>query len=557
MSPTSWGFAGATAALVVAFILGIPRPQRSGPIHPALIGAALIFLTSLAVRALFVEPTLVHADVAAPLLVDCALQFPLPCTNRGASYGQYGHWLLGAMAVPFGRDLDAVFTAMQIVGALNVALLATLAYRLSGSAYGALFTVAVTATNPIFMRVAASEDMHNIGLLLGLIAFLAMDFFARTRRVLLLFAVVLALGLMIHARQTFHLFAPCVFLLGLARGGASILRSRAYWIAGLMVLAVLLQRAIASDSANLGQQMATILSQPILAPTILRYHGLFDVIRFGPLALLTLAAIVWACLAGGVARVVALIFGMNFIVTYPCGMASPGVEFAQRISVFALAMLLCGMAGAAFVERRVVRERQLATGMGIAFLLSVIPPLFPGWQTLSELTPIHREYLAVETAAESLPTEFWQVTLVPTDTNSYGGSRYKGLLERTGRVVHTVPVGEIDGKPRPWIFLENIECWTYSFPEVAGGGDGGDQPREQRYRWDLVIFGRQRSTIRPPAEVRPQCDPILRDSLPLGPEQLLANVEDDAPFLFYSTSTVPVRFHEVSALLPQPGRGAS
>jgi len=551
MTPEQWVFAGATAALALAFAGGVPFPDRRTLTHPAILATGALFLVSLFARAMFVQPTLVHADVAAPELVDCVLQFPLPCTSRGASYGQYGFWTVGALSHLLGRDLTAVFRVMAIVGALNVALLAVLAYRLSGSPYGALIAVAITGTHPIFMRVAASEEMHNVGLLLGLLAFIAMDVFAVTRRTLALVAAVLALGLMMNTRQTFHVFVPCVFLLGLARGGRGLLRSRAYWAAGVIVLAVLLSRVLGNSSGSLADKMMGILGEPALVPTILRHHPLFDFSRFGLLPLLTMAAIGWACVAGGIARAVAVVFAANFIVTYPCGMSSPGVEFAQRIGVHAIGMVLVALAGAAILETLVAKPRRTAVGIATAIALAAMPPFLPGWRSLNVLTPIHREYLAVQAAAAELPGEFTQVVLPTSDSGSYGGSRYAGLLARMGKRVEAVLSEDLLGKPRPWIFLENIECWTYSFHELTGVGPEASKHHRFAHRWDYVIFGRQPSPLRPPAEARIQCRPFLRHSRPIGPGHVIADPADDPPFLFYGTNAVPIRFHELHEQIAQ------
>ncbi len=545
MTSEEWVFAAASAVLPLAFFRGVSSFDRRILRHPAVVGAGLLFLLSLIVRAVFAQPTLIHADLAAPELVDCILQFPRACANRGASYGQYGFWLVGALSRFLGRDLNAVFLAMQIIGALNIAMLAVLAYRLSGSAYGALFAVAITATNPIFVRVAASEDMHNLGLLLGLIGFIAMDIFAVSRRASALVAVVLALGLMVHTRQTFHIFAPCVFLLGLARGGRALLKSSVYWGAGLIVLALLLQRVLASDSTNLTQQMVAILTEPVLVPSLLRHHALFDVSRFGPLPVLTIAAILWAFLAGGLSRAVAVVFAVNFVVTYPCGMPSPGVELAQRIATHSFGLIICAMGGAAFLERRIDPTRRVAVGLSLAFALIAMPPFFPGWRAVSAITPIHREYLAVEAAAASLPSEFTQVVLPKSGSTSFGGSRYAGLLERMEKKVSTVPVSEIEGMSHPWIFLENIECWAYSFYELTGTARDVAEPPDFQYRWDRVIFGRQPSPLRPPSNIRPECELFLRGSIPIGPRHVITGVEDDPPFLFYADRSVPVQFHEL------------
>ncbi len=546
MTSEQWVFAGASAALAFAFVRGVLPTDRRTLRHPAVVGAGVLFLLSLIVRAIFVEPTLVHADVAAPELIDCFLQFPLRCTNRGASYGQYGFWLVGAMSQMLGRDLDAVFASMQIIGALDVALLAMLAYRLSGSPYGALFAVAIAGTNPIFMRVAASEDIHNLGLFLGLVGFIAMDVYAVTRRILALAGVVLALGLMVHTRQTFHIFAPCVFLLGLVRGGWGMLKNPWYWGAGLVVLAMLLQRALGGDSGDLIYQMIAVLTEPRLLPDMLRYHALLDVTRFGPLPIVTIAAIVWAFVAGGVVRATAIVFALGFVLTYPPGMPSPGVELAQRLGTHAFGMLLCAVGLAAFVESRFRSTSRAVTGLAMAVALIVLPPFFPGWRTVDQLTPIHREYLGVEAAAASLPSEFTQIVLPTFHSNSYGGARYAGLLDRMGKTVHIVLVDDVEGMPRPWLFLENIECWTYSFYEVIGiEKQVARQRREFEYRWDHVLFGRQPSPVRPPAEVRPQCAPFLRNGTPIGPSYVIADVEDDPPFLFYASSSVPIRFYEI------------
>jgi hypothetical protein len=546
MTPEQGVFAGATAVFMVALAGGMPRPDRRALGHPAVVGAAGLFLLSLIVRAFVVRPTLVHADVVAPEVVDCVLQFPRVCTTRGASYGQYGFLVLGGLTRLFGSDLSAVFRAVQLVGAVDIVLLAGLGYRLSGSPYGALLVVALTGTNPIFMRVAASEDMHNMGLCLGLIGFIAMDVFAVTRRTAALLAAVLALCLMVHTRQTFHVFVPCVLLLGVARGGRDLLTSGRFWAAGVAVTAVLALQVVGSaGSGNVIQNMRAVFEEPVLLRDLLGHHALLDVTRFGPLPVLTVAALIWACSSGGVAGATAIVFAANFLVTYPCGMPSPGVELAQRLPAVAFGMLLVAMAGAALLESRVGASRRVVAGLLAAGVLAALPPLFPGWETVRTLTPIHREYLAVEAAAAALPREFTLVTVPTADAALHGNVRYAGVLARAGKRVHVASVDAVQTMPRPWLFLENVECWTYSFRELTGITDETAARHQSPIRWDHVLFGRQRSPLRPPAGARPECRPILRDSAPTGPRTIVSDPEDDPPFLFYSARGVPVGFHEL------------
>jgi hypothetical protein len=552
MTSSPNAFAGATAALLLAIAASLRRPEPRTLVHPAMLGAVVLFLVAMVARVVFVQPTLVHADVVAPELVDCVLQFPAACTTRGASYGQYGFFVLGALTRPFGNDLTAVFRATEIFGALDVALLAILAYRLSGSSYGALLAVAVSGTNPIFMRVAGSEDMHNVGLCLALLALIAMDVFAARRSIAALVAAVLALCLMLDTRQTFYVIAPCAFLLGLARGGRGLLRSLGFWGAGVLVGAVLLRLVVSNaGSGGVVQNMEATFGEPVLLPSILGHHPLLDVGRFGLLPILTVAAVIWACFASSLARATAVAFALNFVITYPAGMPSPGVELAQRIPVVLFGVLLVAMAGAALLETRVPRHYRAVVGLFAAAALTAVPPLFPGWRMLGELTPMHREYLAVESAAAGLPQELTLVKL-PTDENTvHGHARYAGLLERLGRRVQVVPVSEIAAAPRPWIFLEDTECWTYSFRELTGARDDRPAGPMRALRWDRVLFGREPSPLRPPAGPRRECQPFLRDGTPIGPRLVISDPADDPPFLFYAGSAVPIQFHELR--VPAPG----
>lgn len=548
MPPPMIVSAGATVALVAALLASWTRPAPELLRHPAVRGAALLFAIAVAARGLAVRPTLVHADVVAPMLVDCVLAFPDPCTNRGQTYGQYGFWALGGLTRLLGHDLDALFRAMQIVGALDVALLALLAYRLSGSPYGALLAVAVTGTHPALMRVAASEDMHTVALGLGLLAFLAMDVFATTRRTAPLIAAVLALALLAHTRQTFYVFAPCAFLLGLARGGRGLLGDARFWMGGVAAAAVLLARVLGGQGAEsvLGN-MAAILSQPVLLPAMLGGHALFDVGRFGALPLLTVPALLWAGLTRGLPRAMAVIFAINFVVTYPCGMPSPGVELAQRLSAIALGMVLVAMAGAAVLERWVAPARRAAVGLAAAVVLFALPPFLPGWRMLRAISPVHQEYRAVAAAAAALPPELTLVKLPTADGALSGYARYAGLLRRSGKQVRVAPLGQLAASPPPWFVLEDIECWTYTFEDLTGGKHEPGEGAARSIRWDRVIFGRQRSPLRPPPGPRPECRPFVADDTALGPAAVIVDPADDPPFLFYSSAAVPIRFHRVES----------
>lgn len=542
-------FGVATALLLVAIAACLARLQPRRLAHPAIVGAGVLFLVSLIVRAWYVQPTLIHADIVAPQLVDCLLQFPQRCTTRGAPYGQYGFLAVGALTRAFGNDLNAVFHAMQVVGALNVLLLAILAYRLSGSPYGALIAVAITGTNPVFMRVGASEDMHNFGLCLGLIGLIGADAFAATRRAGPLAVAVLAFCLMVHTRQTFYIFVPCAFVLGLARGGRGLLGSWKFWSIWITVILVTLARVAGSPSMGyLFRDTLVMFAESALLPEILRHHAMFDVTRFGLLPVLTVAAMVWAGLAGGLARATLLLLLVNVGFTFAAALPSPGVEFAQRLGAFAFSVLPVAMAGAALLETRCSPSRRAVVGLAGAAVLLALPPVFPGWRTVETLTPIHREYLAVESAAAALPDDVSFLDIGTARETLQGDSRYAGLVARSGKRVHLVSPAGLATAPRPWVFLETVECWTHSFTELVGVKDPNTEYKNFTYRWDRVLFGRERSPLRPAAGPRPECRPYVRDDDRIAPPTMLAVDDDDPPFLFYSASAVPIGFHELRAV---------
>src|SRR4029077_17889307 len=116
-----------------------------------------------------------------------------------------------------------------------------------------------------------------------------------------------------------------------------------------------------------------------------------------------------------------------------------------------------------------------------------------------------------------------------------------------GKRVHVAQASDLAAAPQPWVFLEDIECWTYSFEELTGALDDRPAGPMGELRWDLVLFGRQPSPLRPPTGPRPECQPFVRDGTPIGPRLVITDPVDDPPFLFYAGSAVPVRFHVLRA----------
>lgn len=537
----------ALAALAVALGSLAHVPERSWFRRPEVVVSAALLVVGGAIRWLVVQPTFIHADMLGSGFVDAYLAFPSPSTFR-VTYGQFGFFAVGAITRLFGRDTGSVFHAMQAVGLVNVALLGVLAARLARSSWAGVFAVSLAITSPVLMRVAASEDMHNFALVPGLLALVCMDHHATTKKPASLVAAVLALGLMAHSRQTFYLFAPSAFLLALARGGAVFLRRPSFWLAGIAVLAVLVPRAMATASVegDALPKILMVLTSRYIAPLVFANHPLFDVARFGIFPLVTIAALAWSTVAGAVPRALFVAFVLSFVATYTCGFPSPGVEFAQRLPAFALGLVLAACFLARMLELRVPEAFRARVALAGAMVLVVAPFAFRGVSVLRERTTDYREFEAIEARVERLPRSFTLVIL-PSPAILQGYSRYAGMFRRHGKRVRVVRTDEhVAATPGPRLFLEGVECWTYTFRDLMGARAEAPDPRRSAVRFERTLFGRERFPVARPSRMRDECAAVLAGSRPLGPTLRLDAPIDDPPFLFYAASPVPVRFHEVA-----------
>ncbi len=552
-----WIFTAATVALLVSGLVGAKPSLRSERPHPSILAGGALFLVAVLVRLLYVRPTLVHADMLGPAILDSFLDFPAEAQFK-SSYGRYGFFAVGALARLFGRDAEALFLAMSFVGMASVLLLGVLAARLVGSPHAFLLGIAMAGFHPAMMRVAASEDMHNVGLLLGLVALLTMDQYATHRRIASLLASVIALGLLMHTRQTFYLFAPFAFVIALFRAGPRLLRDLDFWAAGLAVVLVLVPRALATQRYE-GSALPAILfvlGSADAAPDLFRHHVVFDVGRYGLLPMVSVASLLLAPFGPRVLRGYTLLFLAYFVATYPCGFPSPGVELAQRLPTLAIALLITSAMGAHLLEQRCPQALRARAGWVLAGLIVANLALSPGLRLVRERTPDYLEYEAVAAQLDALPEAFTLVIL-PSVGIMDGYSRYAGMLRRAGKQVEVVLPDARRAAPEPQIFLEGVACWTYTFRELTGIEDEIRDRDQLPLRFDRVLFGRQVSSLRPPPRMRPECAELLDGSVPLGRSAVVRHPVDDPPFLFYATDSLPVRFHALRAPSDTPGQPRS
>lgn len=543
MSDLQWLFVEALAGLVIALSVWARDADARWLRHPAVLWSSLLLLLGAAYAHFGVVPGFIHADLLGPPLMDQYLDFPAEPTFR-PTHGQFGYFALGAIATAFGGREADLFFVMQGVGLVDVALIGLLAMRYSGSHMALPLGIGFGLTHPVLLRVGGSEDVHAFGLLLALAALVAVDSYAVARARAPLVVAVVLLGLLVHTRQSFYLFVPFAPALAMARGGRELLRDKAFLAATGILATLFVERAVETSTAE-GSALPNILAvvfDPHLAPAILENHVLVDLPRFGPSVVAFFVGIVWAARAGSLPRVLLALVLANFVATYPCGFPSPGVEFAQRLPVFGPALVLGAWAIADVLTK--LRASRTTPALAVVVALSLLlPPVLPGSATLRQRTTDDREFHVVMALASSLPPAF---TLVvhPSPAILRGASRYAGALRRRGKRVRVEVADGPSTSPEPRIFLEGVECWSYTFTDLTGSrnGLGGGA-----VDFAPSLFAHAVTPIRPPSTMREECRRWLRGSTPVGPTRALGHPIDDPPFLYYAVDPVPVRFHRLAS----------
>ncbi len=68
-------------------------------------------------RSNVVRATFLHANLHGNEIVDAILDFPAPCTSRGASFGQASFMVLGLIARLGGGRFEVIAAGNQLLGA--------------------------------------------------------------------------------------------------------------------------------------------------------------------------------------------------------------------------------------------------------------------------------------------------------------------------------------------------------------------------------------------------------------------------------------------------------
>lgn len=422
-----------------------------------------------------VTPTLLHANLHGAPLVDAILAFPSEALHR-ATFGQFSFLALGALTRLIGRDVDTLFAINHVLGVVALGLAGWVAQRWTSRPLAFWIALSLGAFAPGLIRVAASEDAHTLGLVLGLSALLAFDVFASTQRLSALVAGSAALILLVHTRQTFYLWVPGTWAMLHVRAPAAW-RRREVRAAALLTLLAMIQRVFTTTSDATEQTTVFLLPLMVIKPALLfallRHHPLLDVMRYGPTLLLAvLLGLLAARQSPGWVRGLAWVWAAYFVLTVPFGLEIAGVEMLFRQPILAWTILLGAVGTVHAIDHMRARWPAIPRAALPLTLLLIAgaPRLTPIWGTLSEVSTDLQEYRFITDMLPQLPRR----VLVLEPPNRDPLPAYEpplGLLRRAGLDVHTVAPADLASLPSghpPVVFFEGVACHGYAQREGSG-----------------------------------------------------------------------------------------
>ena len=543
----------AALGLLTTLLLGVPR---LGALSPAQRRAAWVVaglaLVVLAVRWTVARPSFIHANLHGTGLTEAILDFPRLSSTR-ATYGQFSFLTLGAIAAALGRRFEVIAAANQLFSVATLGLMAWLAARLARSSTAALWVLAVGGLHVAVVRVGASEDAHNLAMLLAAVALLSADLYAERPRRATLVVVTLAVVLMIHTRQTLYVLVPFVYLLLAARASWRALLTPGPLVSMVVVAAALIWRIAGTMSEESERTsfivMAIIARTPGALGALLRHHPLFDVVRFGPaVPLLLLAGLAVAFSRRGPARVVGWAWLACLVISLPTGWHTPGVEFSFRLPSVMLGVVLAGLGGAWLFERT---PAWWLRGLLLSSVM-VLPCLLPQWTELQRESTDFQEYKHLRAQLPLLPREL-ELVAPPRRASRPSLESPVTTLRRAGIRVRLIEPGQPSlGVPR--LLIPAIQCWGYGMAELVGFGDRSPNSvtTAELRAWLPVLFdGALDGVLAVPGQ-RPECQALLEGATPVGAAGQIVDAPQDIPFVLYGRGPIPLQLYLVRPAATTP-----
>jgi hypothetical protein len=436
---------------VTALTARVLRAERAAIARRRL--ALLVAFAVAAVPRLLFPADLLHSEQFGIRLLSDVAAFPDPAVFR-FSWGQTSFVVLG-VAMRLAGSYHAVFVTNALAAGLTAVLWAVLVHRWTASRWAAGATVLAIALHPGLLRIAASEDPHNLGLLFFSAALVAIDVYLgapdRRRDAALLAA--LALVLAAWSRQTLLLILPMAALASIGRGGWRVLLRREVLAAAALVAGAVTTHALATGRSDALSLAVMARFAPKLAAAFFDEPSpLVDpFVTPLPVALLALVGIAAPGVRPGrVPAAVGIVLAWGLTGVFRFGDA--GVRLLFRTPLLLVATASAGL-GVGVVERCLAARRpRLFRGVLAATALMYVASAAPGMARWARRDPLGQELSFLSRAVRELPAG--AIITVP---------RYEDF-----------PTGREPEEPKPeWIFpaflLDGREVHLASGDETATG----------------------------------------------------------------------------------------
>jgi hypothetical protein len=416
----------------------------------------------------------IHANFHGYGLVEAILAFPEPAHYR-AEYGQGSFMALGALATALGGGWRSVVLANVLFGTALLSSMALLAHRIAGP-FAATATAAAGAMLTPLVRVAASEDAHNVASLLAVVALLAAAPSAaapsapsllRSRVIVILAATLGA----VYSRQSWF-FLPLI-IAGLTFAEwrpPRLAQPRVLSVVAVVVL-LLVPRGVSLATTNDQGSVAYLFSALFTGsvPIWLRYHPLFRLDLAPCLLVFGLVGVAWTLRARQSLGIWVAIGAVTAFASSLVVSANPsyGVAYGFRLPLFTLLLPLTGAGCAAMLAAVRRRAPALASSSAIAAILALFLWPAPGLVREARLRdPQDQEYAIIARRAATLPRG---ATLLFPRAEGREPPSYSVPQSALGDAGVATQLGVLAGPTQSDLFVfEGLSCYAYSLSERTG-----------------------------------------------------------------------------------------
>jgi hypothetical protein len=527
----------AVALLVVVGCREVVRAPRSA--RTMAVGAAACAAIAL-VRGALTRWSLIHAEFCGTDILNNVFTWP----TRPMDYGVFHSLVYGGAMRLVGPDLATVAALNELLAAATLVLMAILGWAWTGSRLAGAAVVSVGLLHPVVMRMAGSEEGHNLAVLMGFGALAAIEAYRSTPRRPLLVLLACATTLMIDTKPMMLMSVPCVALLGYLRAPPG--HRRAVLIALSGALPVLALRLFDGLQRPYGEYTLGQRLQPTALAIAAETHPFFD--PRGPIYVflpLLAAGLVWLYRWGRDGRAVIVCLAWLFLSSFLL-MEGQSVSLIFRLPVLTLAIVVEGIGAWLLVRTAAARVTGAAAVRGVTasllLLLALAPVVEPGFSVVREVSSPTREYDYLRGLATRLPPG---VTFVTTRMGPRSPAFPAHLFSRVGaRVTKLKWLTREDFDRGPVLFFHGLECAAYYFAESQP--PNFDVARARR-SWQPGIGTFPRfEDIEAPADPRPVCEQLIAGATPWDvPTAVSTPRQLESPMIVYGHDTTTLQVFQL------------